>query len=57
MSLRRMRTEKQVEHKNIEVEEKIEVEESKVGVESDNEGKEKKFDEVVPGRIVKPVKI
>ena len=57
MSLRRMRTEKQVEHKNIEVEEKIEVEESKVGVESDNEGKEQKFDEVVPGRIVKPVKI
>ena len=45
------KTEKQLEHKNLEVEEKIEVEENKVGVELDNEVKEKKNDEVVPRRM------
>ena len=48
------KTEKQVEHKNLEVEEKIEVEENKVGVELNNKGKEQKYDEVVPRRMTFP---
>ena len=47
------KTKNQVEHKNMEVEEKI-GEENKVGVEPDNEGKEQKSDEVVPGRMTFP---
>ena len=46
--------EKQVEHKNLEVEEKIEVEENKGGVELNNKGKEQKSDVVVPGRMTLP---
>ena len=48
------KTEKQVEHKNLEVEEKIKAEENKVGVELNNKGKEHKYDEVVPGRMTFP---
>ena len=48
------KTENQVEHKNLKVEEKIEAEENKVGVESDNEGKEQKSNEVFPGRMTFP---
>ena len=40
-----------MEHKNLEVEEKIETEKNKVGVELNNKGKEQKSDEVVPGRM------
>ena len=35
------KTEKQMEHKNLEIEEKIEAKENKVGVELNNKGKEK----------------
>ena len=38
------KTEKQMEHKNLEVEEKIEAKENKVGVELNNKGKEQKSD-------------
>ena len=48
------KTEKQVEHKNLEVEEGIEAEENKVGVELNNKGKEQKYDEVVKGRMTFP---
>ena len=48
------KTEKQLEHKNLEVEEKTEAEENKVGVEPNNEVKEQKSDEVVPGRMAFP---
>ena len=41
------KTEKQVEHKYLEVEEKIEADENKVGVELNNKGREQKSDEVV----------
>ena len=43
-----------MEHKNLEVEEKIEVEENKVGVELNKKGKEQKSNEVVPGRMTFP---
>ena len=38
------KTENQMEHKNLEVEEKIEAKENKVGVELNNKGKEQKSD-------------
>ena len=45
------KTEKQVEHKNMEVEEKIEDEENIVGVELNNKGNEQKYVVVVPRRM------
>ena len=48
------KTEKQVEHKNLEVKEKIEAEKNKVGVELNNKGKEQKSDEVVLRRRTFP---
>ena len=51
---RNEKTEKQLEHKNLEVEEKTEAEENKVGVEPDKEVKEQKSDEVVTGRMTFP---
>ena len=46
--------EKQVEHKNLEVDEKIEAEENKVGVGLNNKGNEQKSDVVIPGRMTLP---
>ena len=48
------KTEKKMEHKNLEVEENIEAEENKVGVERNNKGNEQKSDDVVPGRMTFP---
>ena len=48
------KTEKQVEHKNLEVEEKIEAKGNKVGVELNNKGKEQKSDVVILGRMTLP---
>ena len=46
--------EKQVEEKNLEFEERIEVEKDKAGVELNSKGKKKKYDEVVPVRMTFP---
>ena len=48
------KTKKQVEHKNMEVEEKIEAKKNELGVELNNKGKEQKFDKVVLGRMTFP---
>ena len=45
------KTEKKMEHKNLEVKDKIEAEENKVGVELNNKGNEQKSDEVVLRRM------
>ena len=48
------KTEKQVEHKNLEVEEKIEAKKNKVVIELNNKGKEQKSDKVIPKRMTFP---